>query len=203
MQMPPEPDERSLYEEILSSLRVPVRSVSTSHLRPIVRDMLRYVGVRMLVVDEVHAMLASTYRKQRILLNTLRFLATDLRISLVCAGTHDAKRALTTDPQLADRFEAIELPPWKNNESLHRLLTSFQSLLPLRVRSDLVAPAMRRALLERTEGTTVRLVRLIETLAVDAIRNHTEKIDATSLHRLSTPPLLSMTESHSASDTSP
>ena len=91
--MPPEPGERSLYEEILSSLRVPVRSVSTSHLRPIVRDMLRYVGVRMLVVDEVHAMLASTYRKQRILLNTLRFLATDLRISLVCAGTHDAKRA--------------------------------------------------------------------------------------------------------------
>jgi hypothetical protein len=89
-------------------------------------------------------MLASTCRKQRVLLNTLRFLATDLRISLVCAGTHDAKRALTTDPQLADRFKAIELPPWKNNESLHRLLTSFQSLLPLRVRSDLVAPGMRR-----------------------------------------------------------
>jgi len=62
---------------------------------------------------------------------------------------------------------------------------------------------MRRARLERTEGITVRLVRLIETLAVDALRNHTEKIDATSLHRLSTPPLLSMTESHSASDTSP
>ena len=141
--------------------------------------------------------------RDRLQPNTLRFLATDLRISLVCAGTHDAKRALTTDPQLADRFEAIELPPWKNNESLHRLLTSFQSLLPLRVRSDLVAPAMRRALLERTEGITVRLVRLIETLAVDAIRNHTEKIDATSLHRLSTPPFLSMTESHSASDTSP
>jgi TniB protein len=63
----------------------------------------------MLVADEVHAMLASTYRKQRVLLNTLRFLATDLRIPLVCAGTHDAKRALTTDPQLADRFDAMEL----------------------------------------------------------------------------------------------
>jgi hypothetical protein len=49
----------------------------------------------------------------------------------------------------------------------------------------------------------VKGIRLIETLAVDAIRNHTEKIDATSLQRLSTPPLLSMTESHSASDTSP
>jgi AAA+ superfamily predicted ATPase len=148
-------------------------------------------------------MLASTYRKQRVLLNTLRFLATDLRISRVYAGTHDAKRALTTDPQLADRFEAIEPPALKNNESRHRLLTSFQSLLPLRVRSDLVAAAMRRALLNRTEGITVRLVRLIETLTVNAIRNHAEKIDATILHRLSSPPLLSMTKSHSASDTSP
>jgi hypothetical protein len=62
---------------------------------------------------------------------------------------------------------------------------------------------MRRALLERTEGIMVRLVGLIETLAVNAIRKRTEKIDITSLHKLSSPPLLSMTESHSAADTSP
>ena len=47
---------------------------------------------------------------------------------------------------------------------------------------------------------TVRLVRLIETLAVDAIRNHTEKIDATSLRRLSTPPLLPLTHRRSSTD---
>jgi hypothetical protein len=57
----------------------------------------------------VHTLLASSYRQQRILLNTLRYLANDLRIPLVCAGTADAKRALTTDQQLADRFEAFEL----------------------------------------------------------------------------------------------
>jgi hypothetical protein len=53
---------------------------------------------------------------------------------------------------------------------------------------------MRRALLDRTDGVTVRLVRLIEMLAVEAIRNKTEKIDVFSLHKLTTAPLLSMPE---------
>ena len=46
------------------------------------------------MVDEVHALLASTYRQQRILLNTLRFLANALRMPMACAGTAEAKRAL-------------------------------------------------------------------------------------------------------------
>jgi hypothetical protein len=49
-------------------------------------------------------------------------------------------------------------------------------------------------LLEHTEGVTVRLVRLIEALAVDAIRSGAEKIDQSSLSKLSSPPLLSMAE---------
>jgi hypothetical protein len=157
-------------------------------------DLLRFVGARMLVIDEVHALLAGSYRQQRVLLNVLRFLATELCIPLVCAGTADAKRALTTDQQLADRFEAIELPRWRNDEAFRRLLTSFQAILPLRKCSDITSPAMRRMLLERTEGVTVRLVRLIETLAVEAIRTGNECIDQSSLSTLSNPPLLSMTE---------
>jgi hypothetical protein len=195
MQMPPEPDEKSFYEEMLGSLQAPVRvSTTTHHLRRVTRDLLRFVGARMIVVDEVHSLLAGSYRQQRVLLNTLRFLATDLRVPLVCAGTADAKRAITTDQQLADRFEAVELPRWHNDESFHRLLASFQSILPLRQRSDLVSPMMRRLLLERTDGVTVRSVRLIEMMAVDAIRSGREKIDQESLlTTASAAPLISMT----------
>jgi replication-associated recombination protein RarA len=195
MQMPPDPDEKSFYEELLSTLQAPSRyTASTPHLRRIARDLMHFVGARMLIIDEVHALLAGSYRQQRILLNTLRFLATDLRIPLVCAGTADAKRALTTDQQLADRFEAIELPRWHNDVAFHRLLSSFQAILPLRQRSDLVSPAMRRLLLERTDGVTVRLVRLIETLAVEAIRSGSERIDQNSLLSMTNSPLLSMAE---------
>jgi hypothetical protein len=194
MQMPPDPDEKGFYEELLGTLQAPVRFSTTTHsLRRVARDVLRFVGARMLI-DEVHTLLAGSYRQQRILLNTLRFLATDLRIPLVCAGTADAKRALTTDQQLADRFEAIELPRWHNDESFHRLLASFQLMLPLKQRSDLVSPVMRRLLLERTDGIMVRLVRLIEMLAVEAIRSGSERVDQSSLLNIPTAPLLSMAE---------
>lgn len=83
-----------------------------------VSNLLGYIGARMLIIDEVHALLASTYRQQRILLNAMRFLANELRIPLVCAGTAEAKTALTTD-------------------------------------------ACRRLMLDRTEGVTVRIVRLL------------------------------------------
>jgi type II secretory pathway predicted ATPase ExeA len=194
MQMPPEPDEKSFYTQLLCSLNAPVRSSMNVHqMRHVVRDLLGYIGARVLIIDEVHALLASTYRQQRILLNTLRYMANELRIPLVCAGTADAKIALTTDEQLADRFEAFELPSWQNDEAFMRLLASFQSVFPLRQSSDLTSASSRRLLLDRTEGVTVRIVRLLEALAVDAIRTGRERIDKESLEDLRiSPQLLSM-----------
>jgi type II secretory pathway predicted ATPase ExeA len=196
LQMPPEPDEKSFYTQLLSSLKAPVRtSMNVHQMRHVVRDLLSYIGARMLIIDEVHALLASTYRQQRILLNTLRYLANELRIPLVCAGTPDAKIALTTDEQLADRFEAFELPLWQNDEAFLRLLASFQSVFPLRQSSDLTSAASRRLLLDRTEGVMVRIVRLLETMAVDAVRTGKERIDRQSLEDLRiSPQLLSMSE---------
>lgn len=196
MQMPPEPDEKSFYTQLLSSVNAPVRtSMNVHQMRHVVRDLLSFVGARMLIIDEVHALLASTYRQQRILLNTLRYMANELRIPLICAGTADAKIALTTDEQLADRFEAYDLPQWQNDEAFLRLLVSFQSVSPLRKSSDLTSPASRRLLLDRTQGVTVRIVRLLEALAVDAIKTGKEKIDCDSIDDLRiSPQLLSMGE---------
>ena len=50
----------------------------------------------MLVIDEIHSILAGTFHEQRIVLNAIRFLANDLRIPLVCVGTHEAKQARMT-----------------------------------------------------------------------------------------------------------
>ena len=124
IQMPPAPSERDLYEEILGGMSgVFGQGTSVTALRHRIRAMARQLEVRMLVIDEIHSLLAGTFREQRIILNAIRFLANDLRIPLVCVGTNDAKQALMTDQQLADRFEAAELPAWEND-------TGFQHLLP-------------------------------------------------------------------------
>ncbi|MEO8660362.1 MAG: TniB family NTP-binding protein, partial [Bryobacteraceae bacterium] len=196
MQMPPEPDEKSFYDELLGALQAPVKQGHTvGTLRRSARDLLGLMGARMLIIDEVHSLLAGTYRQQRIMLNTLRFLANDLKIPLICAGTADAKRALMTDQQLADRFEAIELTAWRNDASFGRFLASYQAILPLRKPSDLTSNPVRQALLDSSGGITVRLVRLIESLAITAIRSGREKIDAEILDSPSLPtPLLSMAD---------
>jgi len=131
IQMPPAPSERDLYEEILNGMSgVFAQATSITTLRHRIRALAHQLEVRMLVIDEIHSLLAGSFREQRIILNAIRFLANDLRIPLVCAGTNDAKQALMTDQQLADRFEAAELPAWENDSAFQQLLLSFESIPP-------------------------------------------------------------------------
>ena len=52
-----------------------------------IRLLARQLEVRILVIDEIHSLLAGAFREQRVVLNAIRFLANDLRIPLVCVGT--------------------------------------------------------------------------------------------------------------------
>jgi hypothetical protein len=65
---------------------------------------LRDIGVQILVLDEIHNILARSWREQRIVLNTLRFLSNELKLSLVCFGIMEARDAINGDVQLARRF---------------------------------------------------------------------------------------------------
>jgi hypothetical protein len=84
----------------------------------------------MLVVDEVHHLLAGTYREQRASLNLLKFLANDLQISMVLVGTRDAVLALQTDTQMISRYTPFEIPRWRESDGLRRLLAAFERVLP-------------------------------------------------------------------------
>jgi replication-associated recombination protein RarA len=196
LQMPPEPDERSFYQELLRALNGAYGPAATaSSMRMVARRMLRDLGTKLLVIDEIHAMLSGSARQQRIFLNTLRFLTNDLRIPIICAGTDAARVALLTDQQLADRFEAAELGPWKDEDAFHQLLLGLGAILPLRRPSKLLDPLVRRQILALTGGNTGRLFRLIETVAVDAIVSGHECLDAASFRSEDLElPLLSMLE---------
>ena len=137
----------------------------------------RQLEVRMLIIDEIHSILVGTFREQRILLNAIRFLANDLRIPIVCVGTHDAKQALMTDQQLADRFEAMVLPPWEDDTTFQQLLRSFGAILPLRKSSNLIDTKLRKRVLSLSEGVLVRICRLLECAAVIAIQSGVERIE--------------------------
>ena len=196
-QVPSEPLERDLYRELLSSMGAPAMAGGTlAREKDVCRALLRTVGAKMIILDEVNGMLAGTYRQQRIFLNAIRFLANDLRIPLVCAGTDLARQALLTDAQLAERFEAFHLKPWKNDAAFAGLLKSLGHILPLREPSDLTGPATRARVHALTSGVTARIFRLIETAAEAAVHSGRERLDAESFGDDLVLPLVSMTQSN-------
>jgi hypothetical protein len=182
IQMPPAPVERDLYEEILVAMGgVFAYGTSVTTLRHRIRALARQLEVRMLVIDEIHSLLAGSFREQRIILNAIRFLANDLRIPLVCLGTEQANQALMTDQQLADRFSAAELPAWENDPSFEQLLLSFESILPLQRSSEFRDPKFQQRVLSLTEGVLGRICRLVETAAIEAIKSGEERISVSLL----------------------
>ncbi len=196
-QVPSEPLERDLYRELLSSMGAPAMAGGTlAREKDVCRALLRTVGAKMIILDEVNGMLAGTYRQQRIFLNAIRFLANDLRIPLVCAGTDLARQALLTDAQLAERFEAFHLKPWKNDAAFAGLLKSLGHIMPLREPSDLTGPATRARVHALTSGVTARIFRLIETAAEAAVHSGRERLDARSFGDDLVLPLVSMTQSN-------
>ncbi len=185
-QVPSEPIERDLYRELLASMGALAMTGGTlAREKDICRSLLRTVGAKMIILDEVNGMLACTFRQQRIFPNAIRFLANDLRIPLVCAGTDLARQALLTDAQLAERFEAFHLKPWQNDAAFAGLLKSFERILPLREASDLISGEARERIYKLTSGATARIFRLIETAAEDAVRSGKERLDADMFWRQS------------------
>ncbi len=194
-QVPSEPIERDLYRELLAAMGAPAMAGGTlAREKDVCRSLLRTVGAKMIILDEVNGMLAGTFRQQRIFLNAIRFLANDLRVPLVCAGTDLARQALLTDAQLAERFEAFYLKPWQNDVAFTGLLKSFERILPLRESSDLMSAETRARIQKLTSGVTARIFRLIETAAEDAIRTGRERLSAESFGNDLVLPLVSMTE---------
>lgn len=143
--------------------------------------LLRQVGVRMLVIDELHNVLAGQGSKRREFLNLLRYLGNELRIPLVGVGTREAYLAIRSDDQLENRFEPIALPVWIEGDEARSLLASFASSFPLRSPSTITSEDMTRYLLARSEGTIEELTLLLTEAAVAAVESGEEAINPRTL----------------------
>jgi type II secretory pathway predicted ATPase ExeA len=179
IQAPPGPDESRFYNTILEALSAPHNPrerVAQKQFQ--VLRLPKQIGLRMLIIDEVHNILTGPVTKQRQFLNVLKYLGNDLQIPLVGLGTREALRALQADPQLANRFEPAALPRWQLNQEFQMLLASFERALPLRAASRLADAPLARQLLAWSEGSLGELSALLTTAAVYAVTSGAERIDA-------------------------
>ena len=180
-QMPPVPQVRSLYAEIVRALDGGARSAGRFHeLQSAAVGMLKHASARMLIIDEIQHLLSCNAREQRAALNAIKSLANTLRMSIVAAGTHEAVHVMRYDPQIASRFEQMELPVWGETEELWRFAAGYVRLLPSRLGADLDQRVIA-CLLELTDGITGRVTDVLRRAAAHAIATRSNRITLDTL----------------------
>jgi hypothetical protein len=110
VQMPAEATAMRLYTALRVALGAPVGLHGRNDIRAaLTLRLMRAVGARLLIIDEVHNLLGATAHRQRERLNLLRFLGNELRIPVVCLGIRSddpaAARALPTRGHAAARAD--------------------------------------------------------------------------------------------------
>jgi len=177
VQAPPVPSETRFYNAILEKLSAPYRASDRVDKKQFqVLKILSRVRIQMMIIDEIHQIVAGKTGKQRQFLNTIKYLGNELQIPIVGVGTYEAFNAIQTDPQLANRFEPTVLPRWEQGQEFLRLLSSFERMLPLKRPTHLADKDLAFKLLSMSEGTIGELSTLLSRAAITAIEKKTETI---------------------------
>ncbi|AXK38410.1 TniB family NTP-binding protein [Crenobacter cavernae] len=177
IQSPPGPSEHIFLNKMLMMLGITVKSNEAADRKLLqLMEVLRQVQTRILLIDELNALLAGSVTKQRFFLNMLKYLSNELQISIVAAGTPDAMQAVRSDAQIESRFPIRTLPRWQEGEPFRRLLFSFEYTLPLREPSDIYKGELARKLFGMSEGVIGELAKILRSAAQQAIRSDVERI---------------------------
>ncbi|WP_026287831.1 TniB family NTP-binding protein [Thioalkalivibrio sp. ALJ24] len=190
VEAPPKPDDKALLTSILHEISAPYRANDpASKLERQLLHYMRYVDVRMLIIDEIHNLIAGPTVKQKQFLNLLKHLGNQLQIPIVGVGTKEALRAIGTDPQLANRFHPFELPRWSLDKAFARLLVTFERSLPLVNPSTLGQKKVARKLHLMSEGLIGELAEVLRRAAIHAAKDGSERITLDTLNAIEwTPP---------------
>jgi hypothetical protein len=177
VQLQAAPDEGRIYNAILKKLYAPHKEKDHPDKKLFqVVQILSRINTRVLILDELQHILAGNMSRQRQVLNTIKYLGTELQIPIVGIGTQDAFNAITTDPQLSNRFEPAPLPRWQMDDEYLRLLASFERALPLKKPSNLIETDMALKILSLSEGLIGEISALLTAACVYAIETNSECI---------------------------
>src|SRR3984957_7203554 len=128
------------------------------------------------LVDEIQHLLSCSAREQRAALHMFTFFSNDRRISLFAAGTHEALHVMRFDPQIASRFEQMELPVWTESEELRRFVAGYFAMLPVRKDPSAIDQRFIEYLLALTDGVTGRIIDLLRRAAIDALTHKSKSV---------------------------
>lgn len=185
IEAPPKPDISDFYSSILDALMAPYKPTAPTHeKRSQVKRLFAQVGVKMLIVDEIHHLIAGSLNRQREFRNALKSLGNETKVSMVAAGIEEAYNAFNADPQMSSRFKPYDLPRWSIGSKLGILLKTLESRTPLKQASNLHTPGMMTAIHAWAESSLGDICDLVKEAGVKAIRSGEERITLSLLDEL-------------------
>lgn len=177
VQAPPTPDNRLFLDRTLHAFNIqPQRTATDSRKLQLVLDQMKACETRILLIDEIHSILAGPLHRREAVLNTFKYLSNESGVSIVAAGTVVARDILLAASELKSRFEVRPLTRWDMGQDLRVLLSRFETLLPLRQESRLADVAMARAILGMSEQTIGGIARVVRDAAIKALQLGEETI---------------------------
>ena len=186
---PPSATERGFYTSILDGFtHVDYRPTDTiAKIENQVFHLMTTCNVKMLIIDEFHNLLAGTAIKQNIILNIIKSMSNRLSIPIVAVGISKAETIIKRSPQMASRFETIELTQWKGNKDYVDLLRSFECRLPLKKPSKFDIKSNKKAirLLSICDKNLGNLHKLLIECAKEAISTGEEEITLEIIEKFS------------------
>ncbi|MBV9749064.1 MAG: TniB family NTP-binding protein, partial [Acetobacteraceae bacterium] len=179
------PSVPQLLNAIRAALGQPAgRRETTAQLRRETYRIARGVGLRLLLIDDLHDVRGSGVAP---VLVELRDIGSTLGVSLGCFATREIAYVLRQDEQLANRLDLVPLPRWQiEDPDYWRLLYTFARRLPLRASSELTEPGLAAHVLARSEGLIGAVTHLLRRAAVEAVRTGHERIERAMLDRVAT-----------------
>lgn len=182
---PPKPDISDFYSRILDALMSPYKPTAPAHQKySQIKTLFRQLQVKVLIIDEIHHLIAGSTNRQREFRNALKTLGNEAKISIVAAGIEEAYNAFHADPQMSSRFIPHDLPNWRADVELGRLLATMERRMPLRQASDLKSIELVTEIANRSEGILGDVFDLVKEAGVLAIRSGDESISSALLAKL-------------------
>ncbi len=148
-----------------------------------VRKELEGTHVKLILVDEIHNLLAGSVRLKEETTNLLKEFWNTFEIPIVFAGTERAEGVFRYDPQLVRRYPIVRLPTWNDGQGFRALLRLLESTFPLPQPSCLYENEKAKYILKQSSGILADIIRPVRESARLALLDGSGKITMGHLTR--------------------
>jgi Bacterial TniB protein len=182
--MPPKPSLRELCFRILRAIGEPMHAKAEGdHVISCAYQSLITLKTRALVIDEFQHIGAGAPSDKQPVVNLIKEIGEHCKLAVFAFGVPSGVSIIENDVQLANRFEAMSIEPWRSSdEETRQILQMFEYMLPLRKESNVACnPEVIERIIALADGMFGHIRKIMYAAAATAIRSGRECIDARTL----------------------